>query len=105
MTKPPNNDDLQPFIPSMDSSPVVEHSRQDQARRRTATLNSMNAFGSLTFGGYAVLSAGTKQPPEILLQAVIIPGQNTNEGTLVEAVAFPWFEILDLIEKDAEAIY
>ncbi|HEY7352023.1 MAG TPA: restriction endonuclease [Terriglobales bacterium] len=43
--------------------------------------------------------------PEILLQAVIIPGDKTSAGQLVEAVAFPWYEIIRLIIKDPVAIY
>jgi hypothetical protein len=30
----------------------------------------------------------------LLLQAVVVPGDDTNEGQLIEAVALPWFEIV-----------
>jgi len=43
--------------------------------------------------------------PSLLLQAVIVPGDKTTEGQLVEAVAFPWFEILELIRKSPETIH
>lgn len=43
--------------------------------------------------------------PGIVLQAVIIPGDKTTEGRLIEAVAIPWFEIIRLIEEDPEVIY
>ena len=43
--------------------------------------------------------------PSLLLQAVIVPGDKTTEGQLVEAVAFPWFQILELIRKSPETIY
>src|SRR3989442_13819378 len=39
--------------------------------------------------------------PSLLLQAVIIPGDKTTEGQLVEAVALPWFEIIELISLAA----
>jgi len=37
---------------------------------------------------------------ELLLQAVIVPGNRTFEGRLVEAVALPWFEIIQLLGND-----
>lgn len=43
--------------------------------------------------------------PSLLLQAVIIPGDKTTEGQLVEAVALPWFEIIELISRSPETIY
>lgn len=43
--------------------------------------------------------------PSLLLQAVIIPGDKTTEGQLVEAVALPWFEIIELISRSPESIY
>ncbi|MCH7857602.1 MAG: restriction endonuclease [Gemmatimonadetes bacterium] len=45
------------------------------------------------------------ETPGILLQAVIVPGERTHEGVLVEAVAVPWFEIMEIIAKDPDAIY
>ena len=38
--------------------------------------------------------------PEILLQVVIVPRAKTTEGQLIEAVALPWFDIIELLEKD-----
>src|ERR1041385_3737346 len=43
--------------------------------------------------------------PEILLQAVITPGERTDQGTVVKAVALPWFEIIELLVKQPEAMY
>ena len=31
---------------------------------------------------------------------MIVPGARTNEGTLIEAVALPWFDIIDFLETD-----
>jgi restriction system protein len=41
----------------------------------------------------------------LLLQTVVVPGANTTEGKLIEAVTIPWFEIIALIVKDPAAIY
>jgi restriction system protein len=43
--------------------------------------------------------------PGLLLQAVIIPGDRTQEGRLIEAVAFPWFEIIAMMQRDPNVIY
>jgi restriction system protein len=38
--------------------------------------------------------------PSLLLQTVIVPGARTNEGTLIEAVALPWFDIIEFLKTD-----
>ncbi len=43
--------------------------------------------------------------PSVLLQAVIIPGEKTVEGQLVESVALPWFQIIELIGRSPGRIY
>lgn len=50
-------------------------------------------------------SSALLDTPSILLQAVIIPGDKTAEGTLIESVALPWFEIINLLAHSPEAIY
>jgi restriction system protein len=42
----------------------------------------------------------TADPPQVLMQAVIVPGARTNEGKLIEAVALPWFKIIALLKDD-----
>jgi restriction system protein len=39
---------------------------------------------------------------ELTLAAVIVPGDKTAEGTLIEAVALPWFEIVKMLERDPD---
>ena len=34
------------------------------------------------------------------MQTVIVPGAQTNEGTLIEAVALPWFDIIAFLQTD-----
>lgn len=48
---------------------------------------------------------GVSRLPGLLLQGVVEVGDKTNEGQLIEAVAFPWFEIVRLFEIDPELIY
>jgi restriction system protein len=54
----------------------------------------------------AVLERFAQQDiPGLLLQAVIIPGDVTQEGRLIEAVAFPWFKIIAMMQRDPNVIY
>jgi len=41
----------------------------------------------------------------LLLQTVIIPGEKTEEGRLVEAVTIPWFDIIELLKKDPNVAF
>jgi len=43
--------------------------------------------------------------PSILLQAVIIPGEKTSEGQLIESVASIWFDIIERIQRAPDEIY
>ena len=43
--------------------------------------------------------------PSLLLQAVIVAGDKTQEGQLVEAVALPWFDIIELLSRDPAVAY
>lgn len=57
----------------------------------------------MIFGAYAELEV-TRVPLEtLLLQMVVVPGEKTTEGQLIEAVTLPWFEIIAHIVKDPTA--
>ncbi len=43
--------------------------------------------------------------PAVLLQAVVVPGDKTTEGQLIEAVAWPWFDIIELMQTNPAIIY
>jgi restriction system protein len=55
------------------------------------------------------LTALTEAPladrPAILLQTVVVRGEKTHDGTLIEAVALPWFTIVALLEQDWNTAY
>ena len=42
---------------------------------------------------------------DLLLQAVVVPGESTNEGQLIEAVAIPWFEIIKTLKNDPKMAF
>lgn len=62
-----------------------------------AVLRSIEELGPNTTS----LSAG----PGLLLQAVITIADRTVEGDFIEAVAVPWFEIVQLIQREPATIY
>jgi restriction system protein len=65
-------------------------------------------FGPISSGpisGGPTILVPLATAPSVLLQAVIIAGDRTTEGQLIEAVALPWFEIIDLINNDPQIIY
>jgi restriction system protein len=57
-------------------------------------------------------SIGTPPPlltmsniPQLMLKTIIIPGDKTREGVLIEAVALPWFDIIEELAKDPTAAF
>jgi hypothetical protein len=43
--------------------------------------------------------------PGVLLAAIVSPGENTPEGLIIEATAEPWFKIVDLLQRDPNAVF
>ena len=41
----------------------------------------------------------------LLLQAIVVPGAKTAEGQLIEAVALPWFDVIELLTKDPDLAF
>lgn len=41
----------------------------------------------------------------LVLQTVVLPGKKTTEGQLIEAVALPWYEIIELLNKNPAVAY
>jgi restriction system protein len=42
---------------------------------------------------------------QLLLQTVVVPGERTPEGQIIEAVTAPWFDIIAAIGKDPEIAF
>ena len=80
-----------------DTFPHAAHAAHFQSRQMAAVLSSIEHLKN-----NATLWQGTAG---ILLQAVIIPGDKTQEGQLVESVALPWFDIVELLSRDPAAAY
>jgi restriction system protein len=42
---------------------------------------------------------------QLLLQAVVVPGERTDEGKIIEAVTIPWFDIIAVLERDPNVAF
>lgn len=62
---------------------------------------SANSFGS----GTLTVAETFPRLPGLLLQAVLLTGDKTNDGRLVAAVAPVWFDIIKLLERDPDAAF
>jgi restriction system protein len=41
----------------------------------------------------------------VLMQSVLVPGPKIEEGKLIEAVALPWFDIIELLRRDPKTAF
>ena len=65
-------------------------------------------FGSPHMGSTVILAERNNallDTPSLLLQSVIVLGDRTLEGQLVEAVAMPWFDLIDFLNRDPTFAY
>jgi restriction system protein len=89
-----------------DPIPSFVYSNDNEAQHVAVQAAAVRARGVAA----AIFSSQLHQPdelplPGILLQAVVIPGEQTDEGLIIRAVTIPWFEIIKLFERDPNAIY
>lgn len=67
--------------------------------REISVSTTISVSASLTVN-YNILSS-----TNLLLQAVIVPGEKIKEGCLIEAVSLPWFDIIELIRNDPSIVF
>jgi restriction system protein len=92
----PDNPDPPWFPMVQDSSAaLVAHALAERHRHFAAATFA----GSGTLGSPLPLVAGPDLPG-LLMQTVIVPGEKTAEGTLIAAVAVPWFDIVEKVLAD-----
>ncbi len=66
-----------------------------------AALASVEISGRTTFSAMATVIHSAN----LLLQTVVIPGEKTYEGQLIQAVTIPWGEIIKLLQNDPAIAY
>src|SRR5271157_953867 len=72
-----------------------------EAHARGTTVSMATASPEVIIGSTPSISPLS----ELLLQAVIVPGDRTAEGRLIAAVAIPWFDIIELLQKDPKIAF
>ena len=96
-------DEMPPFASNESQDLTAAHRRQMDQALRVAVESTINMGNNVILQENEI--AIPPGSPEFLLQAVIVPGSQTDEGLLVKAVALPWFDIVDLLLKDPRAMY
>ena len=69
---------------------------------RDITIQVHDAI-NVTVGMDAILSISKNA--DLLLQTVIIRGEKTSEGQIIQAVAIPWFDIVELLDRDPDVVF
>lgn len=67
-------------------------------------VTAINAIGFESYPG-KVLSIPPRDAPKLVLKSLLLFGETSDEGKIVEAVTLPWFEILELLKKDPDAAF
>src|SRR5436309_10590191 len=78
-----------------------------------STARTINVTVSEIVGVQATASAGVIYGElrsiagisDLLVQTVIVAGDRTAEGRLIEAVALPWFDIIEILKHDPHIAY
>jgi restriction system protein len=101
---PPPRDQQLPWVPDAQTweaaARVVRRHWDRRQNFRAAQIDSARPL--------PIIAADQRSlPPSVglVLKAIIIPGEKTDEGTLVEAVALPWFEIIKYLSEDWNRAY
>lgn len=63
---------------------------------------AMSAKASLTVSADVLTVSSVAS---LLMQGIVIAGSKTSEGKLIEAVAIPWFDIIDLLKRDPKIAF
>ncbi len=67
-------------------------------------ITAINAIGLESYPGKVVYIPGV-DAPKLVVKSVLVFGETTDEGKIVEAVTLPWFEILELLKNDPNAAF
>jgi restriction system protein len=74
------------------------------ARHRYPTAAVLAASGAMTADTPLPLRVSANNT-QLLLQTVIVLGAKTEEGKLIQAIAVPWFDIVELLQQDPSVAY
>lgn len=71
---------------------------------RTVQMTAHSQIGVQATASAGVIR-GLPSITNLLMQTIIVPGDKTTEGRLIEAVSIPWFDIIDVLKADPGAAY
>lgn len=71
----------------------------------TARNISINVHDVIQLQSISDVKLTIEKSVNLLLKTVIVPGESTSEGRLIESVAIPWFDIISLIKDDLSIAY
>jgi restriction system protein len=87
---------LPPYFPMVeDGSRIIQAFATQSHRAHAAVLRSTTGAS-----GPPLPLTDAAAIPSLLLQTVIVPGAQTAEGRLIEAIPVPWFEIIAFLKTD-----
>ncbi|HEY6803734.1 MAG TPA: restriction endonuclease [Pyrinomonadaceae bacterium] len=67
-------------------------------------IKTINAIGFDSFPSKVVSVPGQNSPKPII-KSLLLFGETTDDGKIVEAITLPWLEILELLQKDPKAAF
>jgi restriction system protein len=91
-------------IPPTDSGKVQYHVQNAVPDGSEYYVTSINAVGLESNPGKVILKL-PDDAPKLVLKSVVLFGETTDEGKIVEAVTLPWFEILELLKNNSDAAF
>jgi len=90
-------------VPPEERKPCLKcGSKARKYRVTTVAYASLDIRGEVTASSMAWFVI---RSTNLLLQAVVIPGDKTREGQLIQAVTIPWGEIVRLLQNDPAMAY
>jgi restriction system protein len=108
------DEDKEPALPPRNSNTMLSGLPWDNnswdvaaeiaARRPSAAVAAALGMTTGTTDTPLTLRASSP-PPQLQIMTIIVPGQKTTDGQLVEAVALPWFDIVEILKKDPTAAF
>lgn len=67
-------------------------------------IATINAIGLESHPSKVIYLPGV-DAPKLVMKSLLVFGETTDEGKIVEAVTLPWFEILELLKNDPNAAF
>jgi restriction system protein len=91
--------------PNPGSAPVMVNTSVQPQLTTTGGFSRIFQAGAFQASGSSTALFASAELPSLLLQAIVTPGEDVDDGLIVQAAAVPWFKIVEILERDPEAMY